>query len=67
MATFHPIGNPNKKVFKILPINVRNVIDENGQKDTVCDFVTCIVPRDSQEQLFRSEAVIILTKFNVAK
>ena len=35
MATFHPIGNPNKKVFKILPINVRNVIDENGKK-TLC-------------------------------
>ena len=29
--TFRPIGNPNKKFL--------NIIDENGQQDTVCDYV----------------------------
>ena len=67
MATFCLICNSNKTVFKKLPINVKNVIDENGKENTVCDYVTCIVPIDSQEQLFKSKAVIILTKFNVAK
>ena len=62
--TVRPIGNLNKKVFKLLTINIRNVKYENGQKYS---YVTCIVPRHSQEQLFRSQPVIILAKFNVIK
>ena len=58
--TVRPIGNLNK----LLTINIRNVKYENGQKYS---YVTCIVPRHSQEQLFRSQPVIILTKFNVVK
>ena len=54
--TVRPIGNLNKKSL--------NVKYENGQKYS---YVTCIVPRHSQEQLFRSQPVIILTKFNVVK
>ena len=64
---FRPEGNPNKKVFKLVPYKVSEVTDENGLKDTVCDYVTCVVPRDSQEQLFRSKSVVILTKINVKK
>ena len=66
-STVRPEGNPNKKVFKLLPYNVSEVIDENGLKNTVCDYVTCVVPRDSQEQLFRSKSVVILTKIKVKK
>ena len=65
--TVRPEGNPNKKVFKLLPYNVSKVIDENGLKNIVCDYVTCVVPRYSQEQLFRSKSVVILTKINVKK
>ena len=54
-------------MFKLLPYNVSEVIDENGLKNTVCDYVTCVVPRDSQEQLFRSKSVVILTKIKVKK
>jgi len=64
---FRPEGNPNKKVFKLVPYKVSEVTDENGLKDTVTDYVTCVVPRDSQEQLFRSKSVVILTKINVKK
>jgi len=48
------IGNKNKKVFKVLQINQH-------------EYGWCIVPRDSQKQLFRSYPNVILTLINVKK
>jgi len=48
------IGNPNKKVFHLL---------KNKEKV----YGWCVVPRDSQKQLFRSCSRVTLTRINVKK
>jgi len=48
------IHNPNKRVFHLLTFKEKT-------------YGWCIVPRDSQKQLFRSQIKIVLTPINIKK